>query len=400
MGKSTKIDILVEVKEHVNQLFKKQSSAQLVYHTFNHILETLDVSEKIVESYDLSDSDKEVLFLAVWFQNTGYLIDYKNHEQESISLASEFLGNQNYPEDRKGEVLELIRSTSSENYPTGVLQEILHDVNLVYTGKKDFFTKGVMLRMELEQCLGKAYTDAEWERIELDFLIKNEFRTHYAIENLSKRRDKNIKKQHSNLQKTKDDRKKRKAGKRFGRGIETLYRATYRNHINLSSIADAKANMMISINTIIMSVIITFAGTGFSLSSGITIERFRFTIPIMILLVASLISVVFAVLSARPKVTEKTITEEKLKERKSSVLFFGNFTQLPLEKFVEFLNSFKMNEKLLYDNMSVDIYYLGLVLDRKYKLLRISYNTFMGGLIICVLAFIFIFIYSTGLSNA
>ncbi|MGB0930646.1 MAG: Pycsar system effector family protein, partial [Chitinophagales bacterium] len=348
MGKSKKIDILSEAKEQVNQLFKEQSSAKLVYHTYNHILEILAVSEEIAAHYKLSDSDKELLLLAGWFQNTGYLFDYKNHEEESLKIFKDFATKQEFSEENTQRVLQLIRSTSLEERPESLLEEILHDANLIHTGQKDFFRKGTLLRIEREQFLKESFTAAEWEKIELDFLLHNEFFTQYAVENYSNRRAKNIKKQHKNLLKSKQDRKKKKAGKSFGRGIETLYRATYRNHINLSSIADAKANMMISINTIIMSVIITFAGTGFTFSS-MAIERFRFTIPIMILLIASLVSVVFAVLSARPSVTEKTITEEKLKNRKSSVLFFGNFTQLPLEKFLEFLNNFKSDQKLLYD---------------------------------------------------
>ena len=112
---------------------------------------------------------------------------------------------------------------------------------------------------------------------------------------------------------------------KLGRGIETMYRATYRNHINLSSIADAKANMMISINAIIMSVIITIVGSGFTFSGLEFYQYIRFTVPMTILLISSLISVVFAVLSARPNVTKKNVSEQKIREKKSSILFFGNF---------------------------------------------------------------------------
>jgi len=395
MGKSSKIDVLSEAKEHINQLFKKRSSSKLVYHTYNHILETLSMCEEIAKVHKLSKKDNEILMLGGGFLNVGYLINYQNHEQESLVTAKDFLTNLDYPETQIESVLQLIENTFMPQKPLSLLEQILHDANLIHIGQKNFFRKSTLLRIEREQYLEESYSSGQWEQTALNFLLNNEFETQYAIENYSGRRAKNIKKQHGILLKTKQDRKKKKAGKSFGRGIETLYRATYRNHITLSSIADAKANMMISINTIIMSVIITFAGTGFTISSGVIIERLRFTIPIMILLLASLVSVVFAVLSARPKVTEKTITEKKLIERKSSVLFFGNFTQLPLEKFISFLNDFKTDQKLLYDNMSIDIYYLGLVLDQKYKLLRISYNTFMAGLIISVLTFIVIFLYTT-----
>jgi len=58
-----------------------------------------------------------------------------------------------------------------------------------------------------------------------------------------------------------------------GRGVETMYRSAYRNHINLSSIADNKANMMISINTIIMSLIIAVIGSVFTFTGSELIKH-------------------------------------------------------------------------------------------------------------------------------
>jgi hypothetical protein len=171
-----------------------------------------------------------------------------------------------------------------------------------------------------------------------------------------------------------------------------MYRAVYRNHINLSSIADAKANMMISINTIIMSVIITGI-TGFSFTSNILMQRLQYVIPIFVLLVASLVSVVFAIMSARPEVTSKEMQVEKFKRKQSSYLFFGNFVNMALSKFIERLGFYRTNQTSLYDDMSIDIYHLGKVLDKKYKLLRVSYNLFMIGLISSVLSFIAVMVY-------
>jgi hypothetical protein len=112
------------------------------------------------------------------------------------------------------------------------------------------------------------------------------------------------------------------------------------------------------------------------------------------LLLGSLASVVYAILSAIPKVTSKTIDKQKLEDGKVSLLYFGNFLRIPKEKFVDYLKKLKSDQETLYDSMSLDLYNLGEVLERKYKLLTISYNIFMTGLILTVLAFISIFIYS------
>jgi len=173
-----------------------------------------------------------------------------------------------------------------------------------------------------------------------------------------------------------------------------MYRSAYRNHINLSSIADNKANMMISINTIIMALIIAVIGSGFTFTGSDLFKHLRFTIPIGILLICCLVSAIFAILSAKPKVTNRPLDMEAVKNRKTSLLFFGNFVNLSLPDFIKGMSDLKEDNELLYDNMSVDIYYLGKVLTRKYGLLRSSYDIFMGGLTISVVVFMIMFVFS------
>ena len=52
--------------------------------------------------------------------------------------------------------------------------------------------------------------------------------------------------------------KKKKKQKKKGstRGVETMFRTNYRTHLDLSSLADNKANIMISINGIIISILL------------------------------------------------------------------------------------------------------------------------------------------------
>ena len=179
-----------------------------------------------------------------------------------------------------------------------------------------------------------------------------------------------------------------------GRGVETLYRSVYEYHINLSSIADNKANIMISINTIIISLVITMFGSGYTFSGQNEFGSLRFVLPIAVLLITSLLAVVFAILSSRPNVTTKERYE--LSKKDSSILFFGNFAQLQLREFVDRIKELKNEKEELYDSMSVDIYHLGAVLVKKYKLLTWSYNIFMGGLVICAVSFVIIMMFSYG----
>jgi hypothetical protein len=117
-------------------------------------------------------------------------------------------------------------------------------------------------------------------------------------------------------------------------------------------------------------------------------------VPILILVISALLSVIFAIMSARPNVTNKNVDYKTIKQKKTSPLFFGNFVSLKLADFIRDLEQLREKQTLLYDNMGVDIYYLGQVLANKYSLLRVSYTIFMGGLIFTVVSFVGIFAYT------
>lgn len=390
-----KMDNVKKASDYIFNLFKNNLADELVYHNFNHSSDVVKYVEELAEHYEIDDREKEALLIAAWFHDAGYINKYKGHEKESVKIFYEFAQKNNYNNERNKLIEDLIMSTCHDKKASGLLEEILHDADIISIGSDTFFEKAELLRVEWERFLDKKFSDVEWAEIQVNFLVSTQFYTEFAQKKYGKERDSNIQKQRERFSKVKN--KKETKGiknRKLGRGIETMYRSTYNTHINLSSIADAKANMMISINTIIMSVIITLVGSGFTFTGQSFVENIRFTVPIMVLLLSALLSVIFAILSARPEVTSKYVDKEKIKEKKTSVLFFGNFVNITLEDFISNLKEFRKDQGLLYDNMSVDIYYLGIVLTRKYKLLRYSYNIFMGGLILCVLTFLSIFIYT------
>ena len=387
-------NLVNQAKDFVTRLFKNKLPNDLLYHNWSHTDEVVQIAQMLANKSDLSQQELELLQIAAWFHDTGYVDTYQNHEEESLKYVDEFLSDKDYDDERKKEIGRLILSTKIDQKPTGRLEEILHDASIAHLGRKRFFRKGELLRVELENYLEESYTEFEWAKTQFQFITSNDFITEVAKKEFGKRRVKNIKEQRKNIVKSQKVTTRTNTGKDLGRGIDTLYRANYRNHINFSAIADGKANMMISINTIMISVIITLSGASLSLSKTYIVENLRFTIPILILLLGSLASVIFAVLSAIPKVTSKEIDQEKLAEGKLSLLYFGNFLGIPKQGFVDYLKKLKADQEELYDSMSLDLYNLGGVLQDKYKLLTISYNIFMASLILTVLAFISIFIYA------
>ncbi|MCI0436161.1 MAG: DUF5706 domain-containing protein [Gemmatimonadetes bacterium] len=181
--------------------------------------------------------------------------------------------------------------------------------------------------------------------------------------------------------KKKKDRKKDRTGS--ARGIETMFRTSYRTHIDMSGLADNKANIMISINGLIMSIIIA------SISSRIDSNPWL-TVPTIILLLGCLVSMVFAVLAARPRVSSNLLTLDEVRQNRANILFFGNFVNLREDDFLQGMQELLHNPDVLYSSMIRDIYSLGGVLARKFRLLRVSYNVFMGGLVVGVISFIIV----------
>ena len=190
--------------------------------------------------------------------------------------------------------------------------------------------------------------------------------------------------------------KKKKKGKqkedpkaRTPRGVETMFRTSYRTHLDLSALADNKANIMISINGIIMSILLA------SIYPRIMENRWLL-LPTTVLLVGCLISMIYAVLSARPRVTRNPVTLDDVRAGKANILFFGNFISLEEDEYVEGMKELIQDPDRAYGSMSRDIYGLGGVLERKYRLLRASYTVFMFGLIAGVVLFLTVFAMAGG----
>jgi predicted metal-dependent HD superfamily phosphohydrolase len=385
--------ILRKASNYVFSLFKEKLSKKLVYHNYKHTSEIVKEAQSLAENHKLPEPDLEALLLAAWFHDTGYIETYNGHEEKSVELATAFLQAENYPDDRIQVISDCIMATKNGAPAPTLLQQILADADVSNIAKDTFFANAELLRVEWEVFLNKFFTDAEWAQYQLDFLESMKFRTDAARQKFKDQLRANIQEQRARLEKQtkkqkKKDKKQRETLAQPKRGIETMFHSTYQNHMSLSNIADNKANMMISLNSIILSVIITYLGAKTSVLGTEFTRNPILMVPVGILILTTLGSVVSAIMSAQPEVTSFNIRPNKVKSKKVNILFFGNFTKIPLEDFQAGMHELMREKDMLYNNMITDIYYLGDVLSKKYRLLRISYTIFMIGLILTVLAFI------------
>ena len=177
-----------------------------------------------------------------------------------------------------------------------------------------------------------------------------------------------------------------KKGPGSNRGIETMFRSTYRVQMELTALADNKANMMISINGIIISIIIAAVAPKLDSNPWLLL-------PSSVFLAGTLISIIFAILAARPRVNRMPITLEDLANSQGNILFFGNFANLSKEHFTEGMLDLMQDKLVMYETMIHNIHDIGLVLNRKFGLLKWAYTSFMAALVIGVLSFMAVFVW-------
>jgi len=164
-------------------------------------------------------------------------------------------------------------------------------------------------------------------------------------------------------------------------GINSFFRILSNNLNQQNMLADNKSNIMISINTVVLSLVIG--------SSARNIEYWQnLFVPIIMFVITSLLTTVFAVLATRPNFIKGSVTQNDLDNKKSNLLFFGNFTSLSLPDFEDSMLTMLKDDEYLYRSILADFYGQGKVLKRKYLLLTYSYNIFLVGLISSVIVFV------------
>lgn len=415
--------IIEAAQQYVTAQYKNHPHPQLVYHNLEHTRQVVAAAEQIAAHYRLEDTDLLVVYIAAWFHDLGYLLgEAKTHEEKGAELAQNFLIVQQVPPDIQQQVSNCIMATKMPQDPHNLLEQIVCDADLFNLGTRDFRTRTKLLHREMEMTHGKEIPGAVWTEGSLRLLEEQHYHTAYCKALLQQQKEANIEWLKEKLEKQLDKAKKKHkqeaeaavvaAGKKGareeavfaiaeklteedpkkkkekelkepkpGRGVETMFRTTSTNHIRLSSMADSKAHIMISVNSIIVSVIL-----------GVLFRRLEdypnLIIPAVLFLLTGVVTIIFSVLATRPNVNAGRFTRDDIDKKKTNLLFFGNFHKMSLEDYTWGMTEMMKDNDYVYASMIQDIYHLGVVLGKKYKQLRIAYNIFMFGLIISVLAFL------------
>jgi len=169
-----------------------------------------------------------------------------------------------------------------------------------------------------------------------------------------------------------------KAESRPERGIETWFRLTSKNLYTRLQIVDTKANILITANSIIISVVLGSLYTSLDQDPHLI-----YAVGGMV--ITNVFSIAFAILATIPR-PQDTSTADNTTLRKNLMTFDG-FYKMPQQEYASTVMELIEDGNNLYPSMITDIHNLGVVLARKYRLIRIAYLVFLYGVILSVTAF-------------
>ncbi len=399
--------LLQNAEQYIRQLFATRVEETFSYHSIDHTEGVVKAATVMADHYQLSEDERLSLLLSAWFHDSGYSKG-KAHDHEAASqrIATSYLQSKNVPVELIEKVVNGIAATRMPQSPQNLMEQILCDADLSHLGTEEFKIQNKLLRKELKNHGGEELKKKDWRQRNIQFLQKHQYFTDYARQKLDPVKQQNLqallKKENGTL-KTDVVEEKPKANKntanppttspveenikkdkekesRTERGIATMFRIMSDNHVSLSQMADSKANIMISVNTIVLSILVSV------LLSKLQYYP-QFIIPTIILCLVCLCAIIFAILATRPNVNQGTFKHEDVQQKKINLLFFGNFFKMDLSDYEWGMKEMMNDREYLYGSMIKDIYWLGKVLAKKYKYLRISYNIFMFGLVISILSF-------------
>ena len=397
-------NVILEAEKYITSYLNENLDPSFVYHNLAHTQRVVNKIKELAEDSSLSETEKQYLILAAWFHDSGFTKTIDGHEQESARIASEFLTSHKVSDEDIKIITDLIMATEMTHEPKNDLEGYIRDADCAHLSSKNYSDYAALLRKEWELTMDKKVSKADWLQENIKFLTNHSVNTALATSKWEGRKGKNLAgllQSQSKINADSEKLKQKKAELNFkkqksdlpDRGIETMFRVALRNHITLSDIADTKANILLSVNAIIISLVLS------NLVSKLDNPSNAYLIwPTAIFAASTVVSIILSVLATRPNVTSGKFTKEDVANKKVNLLFFGNFHKMSLPEFEWAMQEMMKDKEYLYGSLTKDLYFLGLVLNRKYSLLRLTYTVFAIGIIISVIAFAIAFQFS-GVEN-
>ncbi|WP_430816074.1 Pycsar system effector family protein [Carboxylicivirga sp. RSCT41] len=385
--------LVTECMPIAEEQIKKYQENEHSFHNWEHTLNVLNsVTEIGSATPEINDKELESIQLAALFHDVKACEEIKGHEKRSAAFAREVLVARKYAEESIQLVERVILSTKLGHEPVDIYERIIKDADLSHLKNNDYI-RVQFLNLFNEVSSRTDKTPAQWIGDCIVFFDEHQFYTDYARGNYQKGKDKNRDRLLELSQKDittteelaklteKKKKKKKGAAEKPDKGIETMFRVTLRNHLSLSQIADSKANTLISVNGIIISIVLS------ALFPKLDNNPYLL-VPALVLVSFSVATIIISIISTIPRTTHGLMTRDEVSNKRGNLIFFGNFHNMEQNDFEWGVSELMQDKDYLYKSLTRDLYHLGRVLNKKYTYLRMGYITFVIGLCVSVVAFV------------
>ena len=376
-------EIVINSFENLKQYLESKPNEHRRYHNYAHSKKVAEEVFRLAKNAGVGKKTKEDLVLAAIFHDIGYATDPENHEQVSADYAEKFLLDHGFDSTRVESVKKYILATklSWDGFDTN--SKYLRDADLNSLASEDYMSINKDLMHERINVEGLEITEEEWNDQNIAFFRSHTFHTDEANELYKKSKKRNFKRLLDKKKKAITDTQQHTLAS--NKGAQTQLKTSLRNHINLSAIADNKANSMLSVNAIVITV-------GLPLMAQQVYENKLFLLPIIVLGLSSVISMAYATLSTRPIKMKGTTDLEEILDKKTNLFFFGNFFKMNFMDYETGIKQVVGDDEILENSITRDLFFLGKSLGTKFNYLRICYNAFLIGMVLTVILFVILFL--------
>ena len=188
---------LKKVDQYIRALFRDELPAGIKYHNAEHTLHptrgVVAVANRIALAEKISENDRELLIVAAYFHDTGYIREYDRNEPIAARMAGRILKLIGYkPADIK-KVQKMILATDLARKPQNLVEKILCDADLDHLGRDDFFKRDGKLRKGRGARGIDVSDETKWYKGTLDLITKHKYYTKSQILLREEKKQKNIK---------------------------------------------------------------------------------------------------------------------------------------------------------------------------------------------------------------
>ena len=378
--------------------FAETRNEIFLFHDFRFVNETVTICKEIAKAENLTKLEYEPGLVALVLTDLGW-DDALNPDLKNETLISTFFDENGVDEEERKMIRHYIIFLKNNKSPLNKIERVIRDGKDIHLGLPDALERLSLLQLEEQKHYNKTYTQIEWLEQCKQYFITHAFDTHYANHEYGATRSKNYIELEKRLEKLRLEQVKDKRMLEKGNGShsptgkenEDLFKIAFRNYINLITLADRKAGLLIQVNSILASVVVALVLK--KLESNIW-----FALPTASLLLGSALTIFYSIMASKPL---ENWEGKDLGVPKKEEFFFGsfdrldpNFKHVDWKKYLGDMTEFFSGEKhIIFEELIKESYEVRKVLSKKFNYLALAYKIFFAGLIISIFGFLIVILH-------